>query len=127
MTTDAQRVDDLYGQLQAQAEFAYQQYILTRTPSDLVALMATKIAGTARITNSQNILTRLWDNSTVNTPAVVTNGAIGTIIVPTVATKAIIAHNADVVVQNAANVPVAGSPGKSTVAGGVFTKVNLTV
>lgn len=129
MTTPTERVNDLYAQLSPGASAAYDEFILSRTPSDLSTLMAAKMASAdVVVTDGDTVNVEQWDGSTVAGTLNIADGVITDITLAVVATKTIIANgDATVAVNDLGDTPVAGSPGVATVAGGALTKVNLTV
>lgn len=136
MTTPAQATADLYARLKPAAIADANQYIMSRTPAELQALMQAQIDADldpppdpthAVVANGATLPVRLWDNSLVNGTATVAGGAVTQVAPVVVATKAIIANAAAVPVQNAAGVAQAGSPATATVTAGALSFVKLTV
>lgn len=136
MTTPTEEATDLYARLKPDAVAAAHSYVLDRTRADLQTIMVGLIAADldpppdpliTEVHNGDTVNVRMWDASTVPATAVVAGGSLTRLDLAPIASKAIIANGASVVVHDAADANSPGSPGAATVAAGVFTKVNLTV
>jgi hypothetical protein len=130
-------LDERWEMLLADAEQAKLAYMQQRTPVELQphlrwyieqdALPPVPPATQAVVNDGDSINVQMWDNSTVPGVAAVANSVLTRVTPNAVASKTIIANNANVVVHDAADAVQPGSPGRATVAAGALTKVTLTV
>lgn len=129
-------IDEFFNDMLAKANAAKADYMNIHTPSYLqpylTEFMAAQPAppgpGQGVVTNNQVVpLEDNFTNVLGTVTLVVAGGVLQKVKQALNANLAMINNGGNVVVQNAAGVPVAGSPGAAQVAGSNLTAVKLTV